>query len=605
MSIFNILSLFGGLAMFLYGMRLMSDSLRENSSGTLKVAIEHVTNNPVKAFLLGLGITVIIQSSTATIVITSGLVGAGLLSLHQALGIIVGANVGTTITGQIIRLLDLDSSSGAILQMFRPSTLAPVALIIGIILIMSAKTRSRKTVGNILLGFGILFSGLINMTGAVDTLSQSELIESLLMGLGDRPLVGYVVGAGVAFVLQSSSAAVGILQAFSTSGLLVWKSIYPVIIGIYLGDCVTTAIVCSIGAKADSKRVGTVNILFNLGKMALSFLIVFILHKTGLIEGLWDRVVDSGIIANTNTVFNLACAVILFPLLGTFERLSRKINKDDPVPENKYQDKLESLSPAFFTTPALALNGCYDVLVTMFDAARENIDRAIKLIDVYSEKADEEIRNEEDNIDTMTDRVSHYIVELLPRLSVEMHVSILDQYYKVASEFERLGDCAVNIADVAADLAEKNKQFSLTAQKELEVLSDITYRILDKAEMAFKKRDVDSAYAIEPLEQVAESIVSTLKVKHLKRISSGKCDILIDTDFINLVSELKRISDICSNVGAATVIRVNPELADQEHDYYSELHSRRDVDFQKAYNKAYAEYFTRLDNVGSVSGENK
>ncbi|MBQ1520324.1 MAG: Na/Pi cotransporter family protein, partial [Clostridia bacterium] len=218
MGVFDVISLLGGLAMFLYGMRLMGDSLKENSSGTLKKAMGKVTNNPIKAFILGVLVTALIQSSTATIVITSGLVAAGILSLHQSLGIIVGANVGTTITGQIIRLLDIDSSASTVLRFFQPSTLAPIALVIGIVLIMGKFFKNSRSIGNIAIGFGILFSGLINMTGAVNTLSQSGVVEGLFAGLGRSPVLGYLTGAGVAFMLQSSSATVGILQAFSSTG---------------------------------------------------------------------------------------------------------------------------------------------------------------------------------------------------------------------------------------------------------------------------------------------------------------------------------------------------------------------------------------------------
>ena len=253
MSIFDFLTLFGGLAMFLYGMRLMGDSLKESSSGTLKKAMESVTNNQIKAFLLGLGITAIIQSSTATIVITSGLVGAGLLTLHQSIGIIIGANVGTTVTGQIIRLLDLDAGGGATswLQLFKPSSLAPIALIIGIVLIMGGRFKSSKQIGNIAIGFGILFSGLMNMTSAVNVLTESGMVEGLFTGLGNNPVLGYLTGATVAFILQSSSATIGILQAFSASGLLTFKAVYPVIVGVYLGDSVTTGIVSFIGESAE------------------------------------------------------------------------------------------------------------------------------------------------------------------------------------------------------------------------------------------------------------------------------------------------------------------------------------------------------------------
>ena len=240
--------------MFLYGMRLMGDGLKAGSSGTLKKAMERITGTPLKAFLLGLAVTAIIQSSTATIVLTSGLVGAGIISLHQSMGIIIGANVGTTVTGQIIRLLDLNSSGTWFLQFLKPSTLAPLALIIGIIIIMGLKSRDFGKVGQIIIGFGILFSGLMNMTDAVQVLSDSGIVERLFSGLGNNPLLAYLSGAAVAFVLQSSSATIGILQAFSTSGQLTFGGIYAVLVGVYLGDCVTTAIVCNNGSASWKSR---------------------------------------------------------------------------------------------------------------------------------------------------------------------------------------------------------------------------------------------------------------------------------------------------------------------------------------------------------------
>ncbi len=338
MDIFDLITLLGGLALFLYGMRLMGDGLKECASSTLKTAMEKLTNTPVKAFLLGLMITVVIQSSTATIVITSGLVGVGIISLHQSLGIIIGANVGTTVTGQIIRLLDLDSSGASILQFFKPSTLAPLALIIGIILVMGAKSPSSKKIGQIVLGFGILFTGLLNMTNAVSSLAESGIIETLFSNLGKNPLLAYGIGAAVAFVLQSSSATIGILQAFSLSGQLTFGTIYAVLVGIYLGDCVTTAIVCSIGAKPDAKRVGCVNILYNLGKSALILAGVTAAHQFGLLDSFWNSPLDSGGIADINTIFNLVCAVLLFPTLNFHEKLSRKIIKDANAAAEKHAE---------------------------------------------------------------------------------------------------------------------------------------------------------------------------------------------------------------------------------------------------------------------------
>ena len=596
MDFFNILTLFGGLAMFLYGMRLMGDGLKESSSGTLKVAMENVTNNPIKAFLLGLAVTAIIQSSTATIVITSGLVGAGIITLRQSLGIIIGANVGTTVTGQIIRLLDLDGAAGW-LQIFKPSSLAPIALIIGIIMIMGMKVKNSKTIGNICIGFGILFSGLLNMTQAVSTLQSSGAFDSLFRNLGTNPFIGYLTGATVAFILQSSSATIGILQAFSMSGLLTFNAVYAVIVGVYLGDCVTTAIVCSIGAVPDAKRVGIVNILYNLGKSALVLIAVAILHRLGVLDGIWTSVVNPGSIANTNTIFNLVCAVALLPLIGAFEKAAYRIVKPEPVSENKYKDKLEALNPVFFSTPALALRSCYDLLTTMLEIASRNISASFELLGSYSEERFAALDEEENNLDLMTDSLSKYLAALSGNLQAEEHIQILNEYYKTVNEFERLGDHAMNIAETGRDLYEKNMSCSDTALHERDVLHDLINRILSRTDQAFRRRDPNAAREVEPLEEVVDDLVDALKANHLNRLATGKCNVYVGSDFIDTLGDIERISDTCSNVALATLARVSPELAADGHDYIGFLHSGQDESFNRLYHSAHEEYFSRLDKL--------
>ena len=605
MDIFDVISLLGGLAMFLYGMRLMGDSLKENSSGTLKRAMEKVTNNAFKAFLLGIFVTALIQSSTAMIVITAGLVGAGILTLRQSLGIIVGANVGTTVTGQIIRLLDIDSSGAAWLRFFQPSTLAPIALIIGIILIMGHFVKNAKSIGNIAIGFGILFSGLLNMTGAVHNLTQSGTVERLFSGLGENPFLGYLTGAGVAFMLQSSSVTVGILQAFSSSGLLAFKSIYAVIVGIYLGDCVTTAIVCSIGSNAESRRVGVVNILFNLSETVLVLIGVTVVHRLGLLDELWDRTVNSGMIANTNTIFNLTCSFCLFPMLPVYEKLSRRIVKDAPAPvrEEKYRNELEALNPSFLDTPALALRSCYHLLLTMFRASRSNIEKSFRLLEHYDESLHQEILEEEKNIDHLTDCCSRYTVELLPHLRQEQHVGILNQYYKVTAEFERLGDHAVGIADIAASMSHNGIRFSRAAVEEIHVVENALREILGLTEKAFRTRNETASRKIEPLVQIVNELNTVIRRNHLRRLSLGQCSMYADSSFSNLGVEFRRIAAVCSNVGVATVVRLHPELADHEHLYFESLHNGNDADFNDAYEHSRALYFQLMEEAKQAARE--
>ena len=597
MSIFDVLNLFGGLAMFLYGMRLMGDGMKESSSGTLKVIMEKVTNNAFKAFLLGLAVTALIQSSTATIVITSGLVAAGIITLRQSLGIVLGANVGTTVTGQIIRLLDLDSSSVEWLQLFKPSTLAPVALIIGIILIMGVKFKNSKVIGNILIGFGILFSGLLNMTNAVDSLAATGVFERVFTSLGSNPWLGYAAGATVAFILQSSSATIGILQALSSSGQLLFKAVYAVIVGVYLGDCTTTAIVCSIGAKADAKRVGMFNIIYNMAKTVLVLAGVTVFHMTGMLDGIWDRAVTSGIIADANTIFNLASALILLPATGIFEKAACRIVKIEADKENKYADVLEALNPNFSSTPALALRSCYNLLMAAFEAARSNLKKSFVLLRHYDDNLFEEIRKEEENIDMLTDRLSDYMSMLSGKLEAELHTQILNEYYKVVVEFERLGDHALNIAEIAQDLNSKGTTFSAEAFRQLDVLVNLISKILDHTEQAFAKRNADAASSIEPMEEVVDDLVITMKSHHLSRISKGECNVYSGTDFMNLLSELERVSDICSDVGLAILTRIYPELANQTHDYIYHLHSGEDERFNELYEQARNEYFDWLDET--------
>lgn len=594
MNIFNIITLLGGLAMFLYGMRMMGDGLKASASGTLKKAMEQLTNTPVKAFLLGLVMTAVIQSSTATIVITSGLVGAGIISLHQSLGIIIGANVGTTVTGQIIRLLDLNSSGASILQFFTPSTLAPLALIIGILMIMGWKFKGSDEIGQIIMGFGILFSGLMNMTDAVSTLTESGIVEQLFSHLGENPLLAYIIGAGVAFVLQSSSAAIGILQAFSTSGQLTFGAIYAVLVGIYLGDCVTTAIVCNIGAKPDAKRVGTVNILFNLSKSIVILGAVTIIHQVGLLDGIWNSTIHSGGIANTNTIFNLACAIVLFPALNFYEKMSHKIVKDEPAAVGKYDELLDALNPVFFSTPALAFGRCYDTLLVMYELARTNVTRAFDIIARYDEKTASQIEEDENYIDMMADRVSNYLIQISAHITSPDHLEIMNHYFTAITEFERLGDHATNIAEVASAMNQTQIAFSETALSELNVLRELIGTILDYGDEAFRKRNVSAARHIEPLEEVVDDMVNALSDNHLERLRAGTCSTLAGTEFLNLLSEVERISDICSNIGVATVARVTPEIKHQVHSYVSMLHSGRDEEFNREYQDAHDQYFGLL-----------
>lgn len=589
----SIISLAGGLAMFLYGMRLMGNSLKEGSSGTFKVVMGKVTNNPLKAFLLGVFITAIIQSSTATIVITSGLVVAGVISFEQSLGIVIGANLGTTVTGQIFRLMDISDDSSSFMMFLKPETLAPLALTIGIIFLMFLNYKLKKAdlVGSIAIGFGILFTGLVSMTAAV----QAFHIDSVFLKMGDHPLLGYLAGLGVAFVLQSSSSSIGILMAFSASTAISFKTIYVVLCGIYLGDCVTTAIVCFIGAKADSKRVGIFNILYNLAKTVLVLVVVMVLRQVGLLDKIWDTAQTSSNIANANTIFNLASALICLPFVGILKKITYRIIKEEPKNEGRYAEKLAALSPVFFPTPALALNGCYDALKTMFAIGSANITKALNLFQEYKQEDYEAIVADEDEIDRLADAVSNYLVDLSPHIKEDLHIRILDQYYKIVTEFERLGDHALNLAESAQGMNEQNMKFTDDALCELMVIRELLDWILEHTKNAFEKRDVEAARHIEPLEEVMDDMINALNDNHVARLREGRCSVYAGTRLMDIMSNLERISDTCSNVGVSVVARVNPGIDTQAHSYISQLHQGKDEGFNEEYQRAHDLYFKRLE----------
>ena len=595
MNIFDFISLFGGLAMFLYGMRLMGNGLKESSSGTLKKALEKVTRTPFTAFLMGVGMTAVIQSSTATIVITAGLVGAGIISLRNSLGIVIGANVGTTVTGQIIRLLDLNTSGTSFLEFFKPSTLAPLALIIGVVAVMNGKIGIPEKVAQIIIGFGILFSGLMKMTDSVGKLTETGIIERLFTMMGDNPVIGYAVGAGIAFVLQSSSATIGILQAFSTSGQMTFSEIYAVLVGIYLGDCVTTAIVCNIGAKPDAKRVGLVNILFNLSETVLILTTVTIAHSLGLLDSIWNMTIRSGGIANTNSIFNLSCAILLLPMLGVYEKISKRLIKDEPSEEeDTHSEKLDALNPVFFSTPAIAFNACYEVLLEMYQLARKNVMRSFELVSNFDAEKMKKVDRDEKMIDHMADRVNNYLIQISAHITSKNHIEIMNHYYSAIGEFEHLGDKATNICEIAESMHKENVKFSATAMKELNVLRELLTTVLDYTDITFRKCNVEAARHIEPLEEVVDDMVALLKENHLERLRKGECSVFGGAEFLNLLAEVEHISDVCSNVGLATVARVTPEMKHQIHNYLSDLHSGNDEMFNKEYKEAKERYFRLL-----------
>ena len=594
MTIFNIITLFGGLALFLYGMRLMGDGLKRGSTDALKRAMEKVTNSPLTGFFLGLAVTAVIQSSTATIVLTSGLVGAGILTLRQSIGIILGANVGTTVTGQIIRLLDVNASAASWLNLFKPSTLAPLAAVIGILFLMAFKTRKSETIGGIAMGFGILFTGLLSMTSAVAPLSESESFARMFMGLSNAPILGFLLGTGVAFLLQSSSATIGILQAISMTGALTFSSVYAIIIGVNIGDCVTTAIVCSIGSKADAKRTGVIHILFNIAGSVLIIVGMLLLRNFGVLDPLWNKVMTSGGIANVHTTFRLVSAVMLLPVCRKFEQLSRKIVKDDVELGENVDRELELLDEKFFTSPALALSGASEAITTMARLARSAVSGAMDNLRSYDQKTVDVINENEDHIDKLADHVDNYLIKLSPHVPTGHGNDLLNYYIQCFSEFERIGDYAVNLTENAQELLNRSVQFSPMAQQEIVVLKEALEEIIGYAYRAFAATDNQAARCIEPVEEVVDDLVATLRSNHIRRLRDGQCTVYAGLTFLDILVNIERIADQCSNIGVYTLSMFDKNIMNNHHDYIHELHQGNDPFFNESYQKTHDKYFGML-----------
>lgn len=597
MTIFNLIALFGGLALFLYGMRLMGDGLKKGSSDAFKRAMEKVTNNPLVGFLLGLVVTAVIQSSTATIVLTSGLVGAGVMSLHQSIGVILGANVGTTVTGQIIRLLDVNASETSLLNFFKPSTLAPLAAIIGILFIMVVKGRKSDTIGSITMGFGILFTGLLGMTAAVSPLSESETFANMFYQLSGQPLLGFLLGTGVAFLLQSSSATIGILQAISTTGALTFSSVYAIIIGVNIGDCVTTAIVCSIGSEADAKRTGVIHILFNIAGSILVVAALMVLRGFGTLDPLWDQVLTSGGIANVHTVFRLFSAILLLPVCNQFEKLSRKLIKDDVRLGESVEHELSLLDEKFFTSPAIALSGAGEAITTMARLARTGVMSAMGVLDEYNAHEIKVINENEDHIDKLADHVDNYLIRLSPHMPNGHGNDLLNYYIQCFGEFERIGDHAVNLTENAHEFIDRNASLSPMARQELKVLREVLGEILDYTYKAFAATDYEAARRIEPVEEVVDDLVATLRTNHIRRVRDGQCTVYAGLTFLDILVNVERIADQCSNIGVFTLSMADERIMNNHHDYIHALHQGKDPLFNRAYQEAHDKYFDELKRI--------
>ncbi len=598
MDIFSVITIIGGLAMFLYGIEIMSSGLKSTSGTALKTVLGKETQNVVLGVITGMLVTAVIQSSTATIVLTVGLISANILNLKQAVSIVMGANIGTTVTAQILRLMDLDSGDSMILEFFKPSTLAPIALIVGIILIMFVNLPKSHTSGEIFVGFGILFTGLLNMTAAVEPLSESEEFLNLMREFSSQPILSLLIGLVLTVIVQSSAAMVGMIQALSVTGAMTFNLIYPMIMGINLGTCVTTALMCSIGSSKDAKRTGIVHIAFNVIGTIFFMLLMSIVHAMGLFPNLWDGVVNSGGIANFQTLFNLVTAVTLIPFSGLLVKLSLAIVKPD-VREAEDKADLRIPDEKLCTVPAMALDEANKAVAHMGEVALKNIKRSCNLIADYQADRLDVINENEDNLDAFTDKMDKYLVKLSRHVEREydnQHINVLMQ---TSTNFERIGDHAINIMELAQLIDKEKIQFSDEAREEINIVQEAVMEITDITISAFAKLDYNKAKMIEPLEEVIDDMLMTLKDRHIERLKAGSCTTTSGMAFIDLLTNLERVADHCSNIALLILSMKDSTILGNYHGYVTELHKMGNVTYDKELARQKDRYLTRLNAIES------
>ena len=594
--ILMLIKLLGGLAMFLYGMEIMGDGLKQGSGSALKNVLGKLTQNAFIGVLTGALVTAVIQSSTATIVLTVGLIGAGILNLRQATSIVLGANIGTTVTAQIIRLMDIDSSSGSILTFFKPDTLAPLALILGIILIMFIKSEKSKNVGMIALGFGILFTGLLSMTDAVEPLSESQAFADILGRFSDMPLLGIVTGLVLTVIVQSSSAMVGILQAMSSTGVMTFELVYPIIMGINLGTCVTTAMVCSIGSSKDAKRTGIVHIVFNTIGTILFMIVMTIIRSMGGFPNLWESIVNSGGIADFQTVFNLLTALVLLPFTGILVKIACLIVKDDEEEEEVYPE-IAALDEKLMIAPAVALNEVTKVAVSMAAVAKKNLEYSLKQLNGYEEKRTQRIIVAEERLDSFADNADNYLIELSNNLETENENRELNTLMQTIHDIERIGDYAMNFDEMAQKMHAEELVFSDSAQKELDILGEAVLEILRLTVDALESNNAYIAHRVEPLEEVIDDMVLLLKNRHTDRLCKGICSINAGLVFMDTLTYFERTADQCSSIAMLMLGKTNEEIMKNHHMYLQELHKSGDKSYLAEKENRREQYIVPLQNI--------
>ncbi len=582
---------FGGLALFLYGMTSLGNNLEKVSSGKMTKVLESLTSNVFKSVILGAFVTAMVQSSSATTVIIVGLVNAGILKLSSAVGVIMGANIGTTVTGQILRLLELENNDnlGSILGFLKPSILAPFLAVVGIVMIMAIKKENGKTVGEIFVGIGILFTGMNLLSAAVEPLAELESFKRLFE-IFTNPFLGILVGAVVTAIIQSSSLSVGLLQIVALKGALTFSGAFPIIMGQNIGTCITP-ILASIGAGKNAKRAAAIHLYFNLIGTTLFLAAVYIIQYTvGL--PFWDESISVTGIANFHTFFNVVVTFSLVWFSKGLEKLAVMSIKDTKEDEEKnaYVEDFKQLDSRLLVSPSFAINQAQKTTVAMGKLALENFKNMRKLSEKYEAKLIETINTNEEIIDRMEDKLSSYLVEIGECEITDAENRKVTELFHLISEYERVGDYTINLVENITGLNKKQIIFSEHAKKEIRVISSAVEEIIEMAVKAVEDEDMNTAKMIEPLEQTIDYINETLKARHIERLKNGECVIESGVNFLDQLIHLERISDHCSNVGVYVLSSKDADVLNH-HEFIDSLHSGENEEYIKL-EKAYRAKFT-------------
>ncbi len=566
------LGLLGGISLFLFGMNIMGDSLERSAGNKLKSILGKLTDSPVRGFILGAGVTAIIQSSSATTVMLVGFVNSGLMTLKNAIPIIMGANVGTTVTAWLLSLTAIEGDSFFI-EMLKPTSFTPILAVIGIVLYMFISSPKKKDIGLILIGFSVLIFGMDMMSDAVSPLRDvPEFAEILIMF--KNPILGVLMGAVLTAIIQSSSASVGILQALSSTGAVSFGAAIPIIMGQNIGTCVT-ALISSVGANKNAKRVGFVHLCFNIIGTVVILILFYTANAIFTFEFV-DKNIGAAEIATVHTIFNLACTALLLPFAKLLERLAKIIIKDT---DKEASARPELLEARLIATPPIAIMHAGDVTKDMARAAHASLLQSFKLFDSYSDELFGDVVADEDRVDIYEDEIGSYLMNIASRDINHADSLELTKLLHVIGDLERLSDHSVNLAESAREMHEKRISFSEEAREELAVISSAISEILELTKEAFCTDSVDMAMKVEPLEEVIDTLTDSIKFNHITRLKNGECTIELGFILTDILTNLERISDHCSNIAGCMLEVANNSLG--MHGYYRSI---------KAGNETYDKY---------------